>query len=373
MWAPGFRALAVGTAAVLPPIVLAEGDRLTLALAGALVPILAALARTALSRLSPELARSYPIRRLGSLRYLGLAFALPIACAIAIATSRVAGLAATAVVHGVLAHRYRARFTPRGAFRVALVGAALGGLGVALERLALRGQEWRLGGSLLHAEETARQRIVLVERESSLELFIDGELQFRSADEALYHDGLLAPVAELGPSARDVLILGGGDGLAARDLLKASRARRVVIVDWDRAVTRLCRSTPSMVALNGGALEDPRVEIIHDDVRVVLRTLDRRFDAVVGDLCDPNPASGESFPLSAAALFLDVRRLLSPGGLFVTHASSAAGSDVEREIRGALERAGFSTRSYSRTIPSFGDVAYVVGRPGEQLPSSSAA
>src|SRR5262249_41898200 len=81
-----------------------------------------------------------------------------------------------------------------GAVGAALRPAALGGFSLALEVLALSGPEWRLGGQLIYAEESRKQRVALVERAGSIDLFIDGELQFRTADEALYHDGLIAPV-----------------------------------------------------------------------------------------------------------------------------------------------------------------------------------
>jgi spermidine synthase len=240
--------------------------------------------------------------------------------------------------------------------------ALFGGFFIALERLALSGHEWRYGGRLLYAEESPLQRIVLVERNGSVDLFIDGELQFRSADERLYHEALVAPSLPLLPERARVLVMGGGDGLAARDLLQSPRVASVTIVDWDRAVTQLFRRERGLSALNQGSLDDPRVVTLHRDVRALFREPGEPFDLVVGDLVDPSAPGSEQAGLYSSAFYRTVQTRIAPGGVLVTHASS----DEDKFLRGvcdALAAASFSdVETYCREIPSFGSVCYVLAR-----------
>ena len=280
--------------ALAPAVLLARSESIAALVAGTAAVFGCAFACSAIVRALPEVARGYVSARLCSARYLLPAAGLPLLSALALARFGLPALLAVGAHHVILAHRYRRRWTRPGALRVALFPAAIGGLFCALECLALRGREWRYGGRLLYAEESPLQRIVLVERAGSLELFIDGELQFRSADERLYHDGLLAPALERLRTRARVLVLGGGDGLATRDLLRCPRVEHVTIVDWDCAVTRLFRSHAALRALNERALLDARVRVIHRDVRSVLAETGEAFDLVVGDLTDPR-----SIPQSA--------------------------------------------------------------------------
>jgi len=203
--------------------------------------------------------------------------------------------------------------------------------------------------------------VVLVERGGSIDLFIDGELQFRSVDERLYHDALVSRAVALLPEGARVLVMGGGDGLAARDLLRSPRVGTITIVDWDRAVTRLFRDTAGLSTLNGGALRDPRVSTVHRDVRSVFRDGGTPFDLVLGDLVDPSAAGNDTAALYSTDFYRDIRCRIAPGGLLVTHASSE-NDGVARDVCDALSAAGFHTESYVCDVPAFGAVSYVLAR-----------
>ncbi|APR78850.1 Spermidine synthase [Minicystis rosea] len=352
--------LAVGLVATIPPLALSRSGGPSVWLAALAMAASAELARLAARRWSPALARSYLVRRALSFRYLGPAFGLPLASAALVAHAGAIGAAAVVALHLGLAHAWRARLTRPGALRVVLPLAAVGGLFIALEVLAVSGYDWRLGGRLAYAEESRQQRLVLVEREGALDLFLDGELQLRTTDERLYHDGLVGPVLAASAHPRRVLVMGGGDGFAARDLLKHPSVERVLIVDWDPAVTRLFRCEPELSSLNEGALDDPRVEILHRDVREVLTAQGEPFDLVIGDLTDPDHAA-EAAGLLSPGFFAMIRHRLLPDGLVVTHASSPAGAGAPCAVQTALEEAGFAARAYTRAVPCFGNVTYVVG------------
>jgi spermidine synthase len=316
--------------------------------------------RVASSRAS-EAARSYVFSRLMSARYLVPALTIPLLSAFAIARAGTAGLLGVVALQFGLAVRYRSCWTKPGTLGDVLLPAAIGGLFCALERAALGGPEWRHGGRLLFAEQSPLQRVVLAERNGGLELYVDGELQFRAADEHLYHRALLEPALGLLPHRAHVMIMGGGDGLAARDLLRSERVGRITIVDWDRTVTRLFRDDPSLRVLNHDALRDPRVRVVHSDVRSLLARPGEPFDLVVGDLTDPHPDDPSSRALCSSTFYEAIRTRLVARGALVTHASSLDGAWAARAIPEALERAGFITSSYSCVVPSFECVTYVLG------------
>ena len=358
--------------AVLQALVLSRAEGASGAIVALAVLVLAQILRSLAAARAPDLARGYPCRRLLSMRYLVPALGLPLGSAALFARAGWVGAASVVLVHLGLARSYRARLTRPGALRIALLPAALGGFFLALESLALSGHEWRLGGRLLYAEESRRQRVTLVERAGSLDLFIDGELQFRTADERLYHEGLVAPALASSVRPWSVLVMGGGDGLVARDLLRCARVDHVTIVDWDPLVTRLFRREAALTALNEGALVDPRVEILHRDVRDLLAESGKPFDVVIGDLTDPDPLA-EGSGLLTPGFFAAVRGRLAPGGIVVTHASSPAGVGAPKAVHDALVATGFMVRAYARTVPSFGSVGYLIGSlaggPAIELPS----
>ena len=361
----------LGVLSLAPAALLAHANHVRAWASAAAVLALAALLRGGLRRLAPERARGYLVARGCSPRYLLPALGLPLLGAALIARLGAWGLSAVLLAQIALAHHHRAAWKAQRALANAWLPALLGGVHCALEWLALRGPELAFGGRLLYAEQTPRQRLVLLERGEVLALLIDGGLQFSSDDERLYHSGLLEPaLALLRPDAR-VLVLGGGDGLAARDLLRSGRVAHVTIVDWEPALTRLFRDEPRLRALNADALRDPRVQLVHRDVREPQRAFAGAFDLIVGDLTDPEP-NGDGAVVCSSAFYLELRTWLRPGGAIITHTSSADGL-AEAAVPAALESAGFQTHRYALDVPSFQRISYVLGslRPftPEQLPA----
>ena len=213
-------------------------------------------------------------------------------------------------------------------------------------------------------ETTPYQEIVLTEsrRGADLRLFLNGDLQFSSRDEYRYHEALVHP-AMAGPHRR-VLIFGGGDGLALREVLRHHDVERAVLVELDPAVTELARAEPRLRALNRGALADPRVTVVNQDAFRWLRAAAERFDVVVADFPDPDDAA--TAKLYSQEFYDGVRRrVLAPGGRLVVQAGSPyfaqrAFWSIERTVAAA----GWSTTPYHVDVPSFGDWGFVLARPG---------
>ncbi|GGU60263.1 polyamine aminopropyltransferase 2 [Streptomyces albospinus] len=158
-----------------------------------------------------------------------------------------------------------------------------------------------------------------------LELYLDGRLKVSADNEFLYHEGLVHPAMAGGPHRR-VLVLGGGDGLAVRELLRYRTVRSVTVVEIDPGVVRLARTDPGLSALNGQALGDPRVRVVAADAFNWLRQQGtsgawrrpERYDVIVSDL--PDPGITASTKLYSQEFYGLALRLLADDGRMVVHA-----------------------------------------------------
>ena len=149
---------------------------------------------------------------------------------------------------------------------------------------------------IIYAETTPYQRIVVTHGNERVRLFLNGSLQFDSLDEHRYHESLVHPAMGLAGRTDAVLILGGGDGMAVREVLKHDGVQSVTLVDLDPAVTKLFRDHPRLTALNADALNDPRVEIVHEDAFRVSEVRQRTLQ------CDPDRSAGSEKPKPFQAL-----------------------------------------------------------------------
>jgi spermidine synthase len=199
------------------------------------------------------------------------------------------------------------------------------------------------------------QEIVLTKsvRGDDTRLFLNGDLQFSSVDEHRYHEALVHP-AMAGPH-ESVLVIGGGDGLALREVLKYRDVRRVLEVDLDAQMLRLARTEPAVTRLNGRSLDDPRVQTVAADAFSWLRTARERFDVVVVDL--PDPDSEDLAKLYSVEMYgMVAGRVLAPGGRVVVQAGSPYfAPDAYWSIERSLRVAGLRTVPYHVDVPSFGD------------------
>ncbi|MBP1628837.1 MAG: Spermidine synthase [Holophagaceae bacterium] len=171
---------------------------------------------------------------------------------------------------------------------IVMVLLALGVLGA--NRFTLSVEEEIFTDEIVYAKDSPYQRIVLTRGRGSFQLFLNGNLQFSSADEYRYHEALVHPAFASRPGAKRVLVCGGGDGLAVREILKHPEVQRVVLVDLDPVMTKLAKDMPMLRALNGGSLSDPRVKVVNADamIWVLEDRSEAPFDVAIVDFPDPN-------------------------------------------------------------------------------------
>ncbi len=278
-------------------------------------------------------------------------------------------LAAAAIVSIFLLRSIISRHQLASALAVLTVAAlTLSTLIVASDGIQSTTRQRLYADPIIAYQQSAYQEIVVTRRGADTRLYLDGGLQFSTRDEYRYTESLVYPA--LGEDARSVLILGGGDGLAARELLRMPQVRRIVQVELDPAVIELARG--ALRGTNGGALDDPRVEVVVDDAMTWLRAPGELpaggFDAVVIDLPDPdNPVLGR---LYSAEFYVLVTRVLSPDALVVVQAGSPFSTpNAFWRTVSTLGSAGFAVTPYHVHVPTFGDWGFALGRRGASAPT----
>ena len=223
---------------------------------------------------------------------------------------------------------------------------------------------------IIFARDTRYQHIVLTRFKDDLRLFLNSHLQFSSRDEYRYHEALVHPGLAAIPTPRSVLVLGGGDGLAVREILKYPQISRITLVDLDPEMTRLFSTLPMLTALNQKSLTSPRVQVINADAFPWVDTNPESFDFIVIDFPDPtNYALGK---LYTTAFYRAVARHLSAQGFIVVQSTSPMfARDSFWCIAETLKNAGLQTYPYHLYVPSFGEWGFVLAGTHVYAPPSS--
>jgi spermidine synthase len=191
-------------------------------------------------------------------------------------------------------------------------------------------------------------------------LFLDGDLQFSSSDEYRYHESLVHP-AMAGPHSR-VLILGGGDGIAMREVLRYPDVKRAVEVELDPKMIDIARHDSRILAINHGSLNSPRVHVTLADAFTWLRHQNERFDVVIADFPDPDDAAvAKLYSVDFYALLRS--SALAPDGRLVVQAGSPYfARDAFWSIAHSVQDGGYKIRPYHVDVPSFGDWGFVLAQ-----------
>ena len=256
---------------------------------------------------------------------------------------------------------------------------ALGAAFAGAERITTWSEDRFYAEPVLYAETSPYQRIIVTRgragRDDSVRLFLNGNLQFSARDEYRYHEALVHPALAAHGAARRVLILGGGDGMAAREALRHPGVREITLVELDPAITRLFAETPMLRRLNGDSLHSPKVRVVNQDA---FRWLEERladaaqepFDVIIVDFPDPtNYSLGKLYTSSFYSL---AERNLSAAGYMAVQTSSPL---IARRsfwtVVATLEAVGLRTAPYHANVPSFGEWGFVIaGRRPFRLPDA---
>jgi spermidine synthase len=261
----------------------------------------------------------------------------------------------------------------RGLALLAVLGLAALAAGMALApRVMDLAEERAFPDEVVYAKTSPYQRVVITRAPGDLRLYLNGNLQFSTRDEYRYHEALVHPALAALPRRAHVLILGGGDGLAAREVLKYPDVEDVTLVDLDPTVTGLFTRQEELARLNDHAFTDPKVRVLSQDAFAYLRQETRTFDFIVVDL--PDPSSFSLGKLFSTSFYQALRPRLAPGGAAVVQATSPfVAPRAYWCVVSTLEQAGFVAAPFHVLVPSFGEWGFVLATDAPLAPAPDAA
>ncbi len=247
------------------------------------------------------------------------------------------------------------RYLMLGFASLALLGVGF----VGAEKLMRFSEIKMYGDDIIYTKSTPYQRIVLTRWRDDFRLFLNGNLQFSSRDEYRYHESLVHPTLATLPHARDVLVLGGGDGMAVREILKYSNVEHVTLVDLDPQMTELFKKDKVLSRLNGLSLQSPKVEVINADALRWMEAQSQSYDAIIVDFPDPtNYALGKLYTVT---FYQMLHRHLRPQGLAVVQTTSPLYAPKSYwMVHNTARAAGFITTGYHALVPSFGEWGFML-------------
>ena len=249
-----------------------------------------------------------------------------------------------------------------------LLGAGMG----AADHITQLAEERFYQTPIVSARSTPYQRIVVTQGRQGLRLYLNGNLQFAESDEYRYHEALVHPAMAAHGAPKKVAVLGGGDGMAVREILKYPSVESVTLVELDPAMTALFASDPTLRRLNADALRSPKLRIHNADAFQWLQETHEVFDVIVVDFPDPtNFAIGKLYTHSFYAL-LDEHLAASGYAVIQTTSPLIARSSFWTVVN-TLEAVGLRTTPYHAHVPSFGEWGFVLAshrpwQPPAQLP-----
>lgn len=222
---------------------------------------------------------------------------------------------------------------------------------------------------IIFKKQTPYQRIVVTKALSSddYRLYIDGHIQFSARDEYRYHEALVHPLMSVPGKRENVLILGGGDGLAAREILKYEDVVRIHLVDIDPEMTRISKTLPMLASLNNNSLEHPKLTIYNEDAFSFINQPGVLYDRVIIDMPDPHNEAINK--LYSKEFYTMIRKRLSPRGIVVSQSSSPFFTHktfwgIEKTLDAVFD----DTLSYHFTVPSFGLWGFNMARANASIP-----
>lgn len=229
------------------------------------------------------------------------------------------------------------------------------------------GEQKKYQDKVVFATQSKYQKIVLTEWKDEHWLYLNGNLQFCSIDEEMYHEPLVHPIMQLHPNPQKVLILGGGDGCAVRELLKYPSVDNIDMVDLDPNMTDLGKNNPILIDINEGSMSSNKLNIYNKDAYVHLEQDNTSFyDVIIIDL--PDPRSVELGRLYSHEFYSLCKRKLRPNGLIITQSGSPYfATKAFHCIDATLQSAGFTTVPMHNQVISMGEWGWIIGTKNNQI------
>lgn len=229
---------------------------------------------------------------------------------------------------------------------------------------------------VVYQTQTPYQNLVFTERllgggkEPIYNFYINGRLQFSSLDEHIYHEFLVHPAMQASARHDSVLIIGGGDGLALREVQKW-QPQQVTLIDLDPQLVELFKAplqhlpqhlAEKVQSLTLDSFNQPGVEVINDDAFIAIDTLladKKTFDTIIVDL--PDPSHPDLNKVYSVNFYYRLKYLLNADGVIAIQSTSPFhAKNAFISIAKTLTEAGFITEQYHQNVPSFGEWGWTI-------------
>jgi spermidine synthase len=213
--------------------------------------------------------------------------------------------------------------------------------------------------SIIYKKQTPYQKIVVTSINGRIQFYINGAIQFDSIDEYRYHELLVHPAMLTAKVHENILIIGGGDGMAIREVLRYSDVKNITLVDLDSAITTLFKEHPTLSRLNNHSYSSPKVKVVNQDAWKFIEQSKMLYDVIIIDLPDPNNISLSR--LYSKTFYHLIKNQLSKGGVVVTQASSPLYTHKAFwSIEKSISSTNLKTLPYHTYVPSFGEWGFVL-------------
>ncbi len=222
------------------------------------------------------------------------------------------------------------------------------------------------GNNIIYKHTTNYQRIVLTNSGKDYQLFLNNNLQFNSKDEYRYHESLVHPAMSVSRNPKNILILGGGDGLAAREVLKYGEVEKVTLVDLDEGMTQLFQTNEILRKMNANALNSKKVEVINQDAFIWLKDQNQQYDVIIIDF--PDPSNYSLGKLYTTAFYKRLRILMSPEAIISVQTTSPYYAPKSYWCVHATIASIFpNPQAYHAYVPSFGEWGFCLFSPDSSI------
>ncbi|WJE52062.1 polyamine aminopropyltransferase [Bacillus cereus] len=208
-------------------------------------------------------------------------------------------------------------------------------------------------------KQTKYQKIIMTKGPGDVRLYQNGQLQFSEADEHRYHEALVHIPMSLAPKKHNVLVLGGGDGLATREILKYKEVKRITLVDLDPEMIKLAKENPHLLRLNQNSFRSSKMNFVNDDAFNFLKQTNDFYDVIIIDLPDPNNEALNK--LYTWEFYSLVRNHLSQEGFVSIQSTSPVfATEAFWTISKTVKSTGLYAKNYHLDIPSFGNWGFTI-------------
>ncbi len=228
------------------------------------------------------------------------------------------------------------------------------------KEIIFHGEQKKYADKVVYSEQSTYQKIIITEWKGHHWLYLNGNLQFSSYDEPMYHEVLVHPAVQIANKPKEILILGGGDGCAARELLKYDFIEKIKLIDLDPAMTNLAKNEDILKEINKGAMNDSKVEIINQDAFAYLENEMDFYDLIIVDL--PDPRNVELSRLYSLEFYQLCKNRLRPKGAVITQAGSPYFAPRSFQcIEKTMQESGLAVLPMHNQVITMGEWGFIIG------------